>query len=88
MKVRTRGDYNCNWIERFCLRNGDPIRLTEAEVIALRRMYDENERPTFGPVLSACIALLHICGVESVQGGGDMPDVNADLFSVLAAAGP
>ncbi|WP_454621312.1 hypothetical protein [Bradyrhizobium cenepequi] len=85
MKPRTRGDYAIVWIESFCLRSGKPIRLSVAETVALRKYYDQGERPPFDATLSACITLLHLCGIEH---GNDAHDVDSDIFSMLSAAGP
>jgi hypothetical protein len=83
-RTRTRGDRACDWIEAYCVRRGQPIQLGIAEVVLLRRYYDEGERPQFDATLSACIALLHLCGIEH-----DAPSlVEADVFSIMNAAGP
>ncbi len=85
----TRGDINIQWISEYCLRDSKPIVLSTDEIIALRRRYDDGQSPTLGPVLTACVALLHLCGVESrPDGSNDVPVVVSDVFSMAAAAGP
>lgn len=86
MLPRTRGDLAAGWIERYCLRNRKPIQLTLAEIVLLRRLYDEHETPQLDATLSAAVVLLHLCGREH---DSDPPDhIVANVFTLLATAGP
>jgi hypothetical protein len=87
---QTLGDQNAIWIQKYCQRHGKPIVLTVAEIVLIRRIYDEGERPQLDAVLSACVVLLHLCGIEATPvGDSTLPaHISADVFSLWNAAGP
>jgi hypothetical protein len=57
-----------------------------AEIVLIRRLYDQGEKPQLDATLAAAVVLLHLCGREH---GADLPShITADIFSILATAGP
>jgi hypothetical protein len=92
MKQKSRGDRNADWIERYCVEpsgpaQGMPVRLTNAERLIIRRIYDGGPYAA-APVsreLAPYIALLHLCGREATQGKFTAPVVDIDIWSVWRA---
>ena len=75
---QTRGDQVAEWIEDYCVvpsgpDRGKPVRLTEAELYAVRQFYDCPAGPQDQQVegnLAAYLALLHTCGIEVAMARG------------------
>jgi hypothetical protein len=93
-KQKSRGERNADWIEKFCCEpsgpaQGMPVRLTNAERLLIRHIYDApsglmSAAPVSGP-LAAYITLLHLCGREATQGKFTGPDIDIDIWSVWRA---
>ena len=88
---QTRGDQVAEWIEDYCVvpsgpDRGKPVRLTEAELYAVRQFYDCPAGPQDQQVegnLAAYLALLHTCGIEV---DGPRPQLHSDPWTVWNAA--
>ena len=89
-RKRTRGDEAADWIETYCTERGQYVRLTTAELILVRRIYDSpaplaSTEPITGR-LAAYLALLHLAGIEHTA---DPPPLETpDPFTLWGACGP
>ena len=90
---QTRGDLIAGWIEDYCRVPSGPdrgkrVRLTEAELYAVRRYYDCPDGPQDLQVegnLAAYLALLHTCGIEACD-DGPRPQLHTDPWTVWNAS--
>ena len=88
---QTRGDQVALWIEEYCgvpsgQDKGKRVRLTEAELYAVRQFYDCPGGPHDQQVegnLAAYLALAHTCGIEY---DGPRPELHTDPWTVWNAA--
>jgi len=92
---RTRAISVIRWIERYCVvpsgpDKGQGVRLTYDDKETIARIYRDDGSLGAEPLngqLAACVALLHVCGIEAPD-HGPLPELRTDPWTVMAAAGP
>ena len=90
-RARTRGERVVAWIETWCVRNGQPARLSPDERATLYGIFDGGRPPVaediVGP-LAAFLVLLHLAGPEARPRSEAPRFVTVDLFTLWNAASP
>jgi hypothetical protein len=88
MKPRTQGDEAITWIEKWCVhpngpRRGKTVVLTVQQIVQVRRLLDQAERPTLDAVMSSYLTLFYLAGPDH---DSESPPLESDIFTTWNAA--
>ena len=94
MSASSRGDRAISWVEEYCLypngpERGQHVKLSQVQKHTVRQIYDHGALVGSATgTLAAYLALMHVCGPESVVGGRQQPGPAADILTIWNATGP